>query len=291
MVRWIHLIVVAAGLSFASPALCVDPSRLISQYGHTAWRVQDGFEVGTTIAQTPDGYLWFGTSTGLLRFDGVRFSRYELPVIDPPVRSFNYLLAGRDGTLWIGAPRGLARLKEGKLQWVSDVAQNSGVSVILEDPAGTIWLTRYRVPKGEGPLCRVEGAGLHCYGEADGIRVTYGIGLTRDSEGNLWFGSSVLNKWRPGSPATTYLDQIEKRPDIGEGIVDVAAGPGGPFGRQRKRLGVASGFFGFQRESGPAMWFRGLTGAPWARKPCSWTESIPCGSEPPRMASIESAME
>ena len=95
MLRWIPSIVVAVGLSFASPVFCVDPNRLISQYADTAWRVQDGFEVGTTIAQTPDGYLRFGTSTDLVRFDGVRFTPYELPLIDPPVRGFNYLLAGR----------------------------------------------------------------------------------------------------------------------------------------------------------------------------------------------------
>lgn len=247
MLRWIPLILIAAELSFASPAFSLDPNRLMSQYAHTAWRVQDGFEVGTTIAQTPDGYLWFGTSTALLRFDGVRFTPYELPLIDPPVRGFNYLLAGRDGSLWIGTPRGLARLKDGKLQWFSDIAQNSGVTAILEDPEGTIWLTRYHVPKGEGPLCRVEGSGLHCYGEADGIRVRYGFGLTRDDEGNLWFGSSVLNKWRPGSPATTYLEQVGKRPDVGAGIVDVAAGAGGTIWATTQVPGPGMGILWFSK--------------------------------------------
>ncbi|HXC00022.1 MAG TPA: hypothetical protein VNU74_06440, partial [Terriglobales bacterium] len=42
----------------------VDPNRQITQYAHTAWRVQDGIEVGTTVTQTLDGYLWFGTSNG-----------------------------------------------------------------------------------------------------------------------------------------------------------------------------------------------------------------------------------
>jgi ligand-binding sensor domain-containing protein len=40
-----------------------------------AWRIQDGFFGGAAnaIAQTADGYLWIGTQTGLLRFDGIRF--------------------------------------------------------------------------------------------------------------------------------------------------------------------------------------------------------------------------
>jgi PAS domain S-box-containing protein len=48
----------------------LDPSLAISQYGHTAWTIREGFFKGTinAIAQTPDGYLWLGTEFGLLRF-------------------------------------------------------------------------------------------------------------------------------------------------------------------------------------------------------------------------------
>ena len=44
----------------------VDPSRHITQYAHTAWRVQEGIFGGTpnAITQTPDGYLWIGTLDG-----------------------------------------------------------------------------------------------------------------------------------------------------------------------------------------------------------------------------------
>ena len=31
----------------------------------------------TTIAQTPEGYLWIGTYNGLTRFDGVRFVTFD----------------------------------------------------------------------------------------------------------------------------------------------------------------------------------------------------------------------
>ena len=53
----------------------LDPDKHISQYGHTAWRIQDGFfgGRGRSITQTTDGYIWVGTEAGLFRFDGVRF--------------------------------------------------------------------------------------------------------------------------------------------------------------------------------------------------------------------------
>jgi hypothetical protein len=51
----------------ASSALAVDPGKKISQYGHTAWRLQDGYFTGSiaAITQTTDGYLWIGTERSL----------------------------------------------------------------------------------------------------------------------------------------------------------------------------------------------------------------------------------
>src|ERR1700751_2206602 len=69
-----------AGMAFGILLACcrcasaLNPALDINQYAHTAWTVRDGFFKGsiTSIAQTPDGYLWLGTEFGLIRFDGVR---------------------------------------------------------------------------------------------------------------------------------------------------------------------------------------------------------------------------
>src|SRR5499433_1898044 len=74
--RMLHaLITLVAFASAPTVALAVDPNRYISQYGHTAWRIQDGVFSGApnALAQTTDGYIWIGTQSGLVRFDGVRF--------------------------------------------------------------------------------------------------------------------------------------------------------------------------------------------------------------------------
>ena len=46
-----------------------------SDYLIDVWRGESGLPSSsvTSIAQTPDGYLWIGTYNGLARFDGVRF--------------------------------------------------------------------------------------------------------------------------------------------------------------------------------------------------------------------------
>jgi ligand-binding sensor domain-containing protein len=49
------------------------------QYTRQVWHVQEGLPEDTVQAmqQTPDGYLWIGTTGGLARFDGTRFLTYR----------------------------------------------------------------------------------------------------------------------------------------------------------------------------------------------------------------------
>ena len=209
-------------------AVALDPDRRISQYGHTVWRIQDGaISPPTNIAQTTDGFLWITTAQGLMRFDGVRFMPWQPPHgQNLPGTHFTAVLGSRDGSLWIGTTRGLARWKDGQLRTYTDLEHYTGIGAIVEDDSGTIWATRYGLNAREAPLCSISKETLHCFGKKDGIPATYGQGLTHDSEGNIWFGSSVLVRWRPGTPATAYFGEIAELAK-GDGVTDVALGPSG----------------------------------------------------------------
>ena len=78
--RRLLLIFIALAAS-ARPLVALNPETRISQYSHSVWRLQDGVFNGipTAIVQTADGYLWIGTSSGLMRFDGVRFVPWSPP--------------------------------------------------------------------------------------------------------------------------------------------------------------------------------------------------------------------
>jgi hypothetical protein len=136
------------------PASALDSKVRITQYRHTAWRVQDGaFESApNAITQTTDGYIWIGTDSGLVRFDGVRFLRWtsesDTSALNTAVVS---LLGASDGTLWIGTATGLLSWKNGHLQ-----AHLSGrIGDILEDHKRRIWAARSRAQQGGG-LCHCE---------------------------------------------------------------------------------------------------------------------------------------
>lgn len=213
----------------ATPSRAVDPGKRISQYAHTAWRIQDGIFTGSpnAITQTSDGYLWIGTQSGLMRFDGIRFVPWN-----PPegkrwlgAKSVFSLLSGSDGSLWIGTGANLARLIDGDLINYGDA--RGRINAIVEDRNGTIWFTRSRVADASGPLCQVVDTKLKCYGKAEGIAAPYAGPLAADSAGNLWLGSSgVLTRLSVGS-SDNYTPPALKSSEGLSGIQALAATPDG----------------------------------------------------------------
>lgn len=71
---------------------------------HTGWSVKDGAPGPVTaLAQTPDGWLWVGTPTGLFRFDGLRFEAVQMLAGQRlPASNIRSLLVSPSGALWIG---------------------------------------------------------------------------------------------------------------------------------------------------------------------------------------------
>src|SRR5438132_10241501 len=87
-------------------------------YRLRTWTTEDGLPINqlSNIGQTPDGYLWFTTADGLVRFDGQRFTTFNKST-DPAIPSnrMNALCILPDGTMWIGTDsNGVVRYQNGK---------------------------------------------------------------------------------------------------------------------------------------------------------------------------------
>ena len=110
----IFLMLLGLQLAFIQPSLALDPKKAITQYGHTAWSTEHGLPQTTAqaITQSGDGYLWFGTEEGLVRFDGVRFTIFDMKNTVALKSNFiTALLEDRLGNLWIGTRHGLTKLR------------------------------------------------------------------------------------------------------------------------------------------------------------------------------------
>jgi signal transduction histidine kinase/ligand-binding sensor domain-containing protein len=129
----------------APRAWALDSKVALSDYHHDIWTGKDGApgEIAA-MAQTADGWLWIGSSTGLYRFDGFRFQRFEtLPGEAMPARPITALKALRNGDLLIGYIfGGVSRLSKGRLtHYPSHIGRDliPGVINVIADDDGVVW--------------------------------------------------------------------------------------------------------------------------------------------------------
>jgi ligand-binding sensor domain-containing protein/signal transduction histidine kinase len=138
-------LVVIALVPFRVSAL--DPNRSVFQYNCLSWSRHNGLPVNNVyaIAQSKDGYLWLGTSIGLLRFDGVDFTLVGAP---PASELRNTRIAclspARNGGLWFGLEHSAYGFHDARGGWF--VGKNPrgdvdwDVRSLLEDAHGTLWI-------------------------------------------------------------------------------------------------------------------------------------------------------
>lgn len=222
-------ILLVAFLALASGhALALDPTYLLSQYGHTTWRLQDGSlpAVPDPIAQGADGYLWIGTASGLFRFDGVRFtpwvSQYGEKLASNAVTA---LLATDDGSLWIGSDSGLDRLRDGRLTRISEETNALVLGLHLETD-GKVWVVRAYGTPIETSLCWVQGDRLQCPVPLEGLDLKSNSccarGFAREADGSVWFGADLaLIHWQAGKTAVIRPESLSENRGIG-GISGIA---------------------------------------------------------------------
>jgi signal transduction histidine kinase/ligand-binding sensor domain-containing protein len=98
-------------------AAALNPEQKITQYSLTQWGHRDGLPSTAiyAVVQTPDGFLWLGTSDGLVRFDGLRFVQIPLSgTADTAFGRVQALKVDRTGAMWIGTENGSLVRMEGR---------------------------------------------------------------------------------------------------------------------------------------------------------------------------------
>lgn len=218
LTRWLAFVLVALAIQGMRPAYALDPARSISQFFHTSWTMRDALPVPIlSFAQTPDGFLWFGTVTGLYRFDGLKaepFGEGQLPA--QPITS---MATTKNGDLWIGfAGTQLARLSNGVVTvWpVPTPGAKTAVSYLAPDADGTLWVaTIDTVLHFDGQHWRT----IEAPWPAAVTRVDPGgvWGLALGPDGTLW-AKNLLGLYCLKRGA----DGFEQAPGYGGGVIDFA---------------------------------------------------------------------
>jgi PAS domain S-box-containing protein len=227
-----------------SVAHALDPNKRLTQYAHTAWRIQDGFLPNTPywISQTKDGYLWVGGNSGALRFDGVRFTPWSAPIASTPV---GHPVSVRAGEFWIASRNEFTHVRDNVVISHYDLL---GIQAIYKDSDGSVWTLAYQDP--DRVLCQATDTKIRCFGKAEGITTRMPYSFIPDGKGGFWIGGDTsLFHWKMGAAPEIYsfrqLQSNVGQVGIGSLVEDSegsllvgieSAGPG--LGLERFRNGV-----------------------------------------------------
>jgi len=160
-------------------------------YALSVWASEKGLPPGDVFAvnQDADGYLWLGTPTGLLRFDGSHFVPWSAindkePLPNGPVHA---LVSAHDSSLWVGlgGGGGIVRIDKGHLtRYGPEQGAPPGVTAMLEDRQGVVWAAARRgLFRFDGTRWTLEAGGYPAGAEA--------FSVFEDRNGALWVGTGA----------------------------------------------------------------------------------------------------
>jgi ligand-binding sensor domain-containing protein/signal transduction histidine kinase len=179
-------------------------NRLPAGYSSRFYSVANGLPEQTVqaFAQTPDRYIWIGTTGGLARFDGAHFTVFDRENT-PAFRenSVFCLMVAKDGSLWIGTEgSGLLHYRNGTFRTYDqrDGLTDMFVRTLSQDAAGNIWIGTnnglFHIDAHSGSE-RIER--LDAIGQIPSLAVN---AICEDSRSRLWLGGSRLAVLEAGAP-------------------------------------------------------------------------------------------
>lgn len=203
----------------------------------THWGTDEGLGPGQVLAilQTRDGYLWFGATEGLMRFDGVRCTVFDARNT-PELRASGVLALYEDqqGWLWIGTSGGglACRRSDGRflVYGKAEGLANEQVSAMAEDASGRLW-----VGTDGGGLFEFQDGRFHAFAGNTNLPSLFIRALVPTAQGGLWVGSnSRLSRVHEGRVDTNFAGSGPEPTDTTALLADTdgtlwAGGAGGLF--------------------------------------------------------------
>ncbi len=148
-----------------------------------------------SIHSDPGGILWFGTWSGISRYDGKRFVNFttEDGLAGNAIRAIH---SDPDGILWFGTDSGVSRYDgKGFVNFTTeDGLAGNTILAIHSDPDGVLWFGT------DSGVSRYDGKRFINFTTEDGLAGKAISAIHGDPDGILWFGSGGWegNGWRGG---------------------------------------------------------------------------------------------
>ncbi len=158
------------------------------QFKFVTYPLPEGFQNSqiTTLFQDSQGYVWVGTLSGILRFDGVAYTDMSA-AMGLESTSVECITQTNLGQLWVGTQRkGVARFKDGKVNFLTmrDGLASNFVNCIFMDSRNRTWLGT------NGGLTLISGGRPTNYTMEDGHLPDNKVNdIVEDAKGTIWIGT------------------------------------------------------------------------------------------------------
>ncbi|GAB2502064.1 two-component regulator propeller domain-containing protein [Arenimonas alkanexedens] len=173
------------------PVLASD-QKALDAYAREVWTTRDGLPHNqvNSIAQTPEGYLWFATWEGVVRYNGQEFrsfGRNNVPaLLDSGIRAVS---VGPTGNLVVATSRGGVSVLRGE-EWTTyttaeGLTQDETFAAI-EDRAGRIWVAT----ESRG-ITRLGPEGATVFDVNGGLASDVGYAVVEDGSGAIWAATGL----------------------------------------------------------------------------------------------------
>jgi ligand-binding sensor domain-containing protein/signal transduction histidine kinase len=188
----------------------------------------------SVIFQDSKGYLWFGTSAGLNKYDGYTFTKYQFDPFDSnslSQNSISTIFEDKYGAIWVGTSEGLCKFERFTEKFTrykplpNAKFSDPNISAINEDTEGMIWVGNH-----SGGLCRFnsktgkflpENFDLD-FRQLPGDQAILHDDITciyKDRVGTLWVGNNFglhkinLIKTKAGQPSRISITHYQHDPE------------------------------------------------------------------------------
>jgi signal transduction histidine kinase/ligand-binding sensor domain-containing protein/CheY-like chemotaxis protein/HPt (histidine-containing phosphotransfer) domain-containing protein len=198
--RLIALLLLALSFLLGATAFAAPTPTL--RFEHLS--VDDGLaqESVLAIVQDLDGFMWFGTQSGLSRYDGYRFTNFRNVVGDPKSLVNNWarvLYVDRKGRLWIGTDGGLALYHPESASFSNYLPDepakrgngNRHIRAIVDDGKEGLWLATSDGLQHFDIASRRFATWHHVPGVLESLASDDISSLALGRDGRLWVGTSA----------------------------------------------------------------------------------------------------
>ncbi|MFC2152454.1 two-component regulator propeller domain-containing protein [Bacteroidota bacterium] len=169
--------------------ISLDPEKTITQYTLKSWTIDHGLPSNAIndIIQSKNGYIWIATYGGVVRFDGIKFTKYTSQNSNALLTEATKLIReDKNGTIWIGTQKGIALFDNYNLYRKASLKtlENSNIESIFVDKKNNVW-----IGTNANGLFKYETDTLIHFKDFKRLSSSPIYAIYEDINGNIWIGT------------------------------------------------------------------------------------------------------